>query len=278
MTTYETPVTNEIPSPPASPEPASPEPAGHGSASRELAGHGSARREPSARVRAGSARREPSARGRAPLSRAERAATGVAAVAVAGFAGYGFATHSPSTVGYVSSVLVIAAAVMGLRRAVLPPLLAAGLASAAIVTLAGGLIRVGHDVLYNANTGPYSPSLGTHYLQYDHFAHAYCSFVIVFACWFMLAAPYAGQGRRRDLVLLAVGAALGLGALNEMVEFIATLAHHGAHAGGYWNTGWDLVANFTGATAAGLVLARSKAGAKAGAWAGAKAGAWPGAA
>ena len=201
----------------------------------------------------------PSGPGRPPLSRAERAAAGTAAVGIAGFAGYGFATHSPSTVGYVSSVLIIAAAVVGLRRVVLPPLLAAGLAIAAIVTLAGGLIRVGHDVLYNANTGPYSPALGTYYLQYDHFAHAYCSFVIVFACWVMLAAPHAGTGRRGELVLLAVGAALGLGALNEMVEFIATLAHHGAHAGGYWNTGWDLVSNFTGVTAAGLVLARSKA-------------------
>ena len=47
-------------------------------------------------------------------------------------------------------------------------------------------------------------------------------------------------------MLLAAGAALGLGALNEMVEFIATLAQHSAHAGGYWNTGWDLIANFTG--------------------------------
>ena len=211
----------------------------------------------------------PSGPGRPPLSRAERAATGTAVVGIAGFAGYGFATHSPSTVGYVSSVLVIAAAVVGLRRVVLPPLLAAGLAVAAIVTLAGGLIRVGHDVLYNANTGPYNPALGTHYLQYDHFAHAYVSFVIVFACWFTLAAPHADGGnplrppavggRRGELVLLAVGAALGLGALNEMVEFIATLAHHGAHAGGYWNTGWDLIANFTGATAAGLVLARFQA-------------------
>lgn len=198
----------------------------------------------------------PSGSRRPPLSRAERAATGTAAVGIAGFAGYGFATHSPSTVGYVSSVLIIAAAVVGLRRVVLPPLLAAGLAIAAIVTLAGGLIRVGHDVLYNASTGPFNPALGTHYLQYDHFAHAYVSFVIVFACWVMLAAPHADGGRRGELVLLAVGAALGLGALNEMVEFIATLAHHGAHAGGYWNTGWDLIANFTGATAAGLVLAR----------------------
>ena len=35
-----------------------------------------------------------------------------------------------------------------------------------------------------------------------------------------------------------------LGALNEMVEF---LAHHGTHVGGYWNMGWDLVCNFIGA-------------------------------
>lgn len=46
-----------------------------------------------------------------------------------------------------------------------------------------------------------------------------------------------------------------------MAEFLATLAHHGGHAGGYWNTGWDLVCNFIGASAAGLLIARSRAGA-----------------
>jgi len=209
------------------------------------------------------ARRRPesSGQGRARLSRAECGAVQVAAVAVAGFCIYGFATGSPSTVGYVSAVIVIGAAIVWLRRAVLPGLLAAGLAIAAIATLAGGLINVGQDVLYNASIGPYSPALGTHVLQYDHFAHAYVSFVAVFACWVMLAVPHAGGDHRRELVILAVGAALGLGALNEMAEFAATLAHHGAHAGGYWNTGWDLVCNFIGAGAAGLVIARSRAGA-----------------
>ena len=43
---------------------------------------------------------------RACLSRAERGAVQVAAVAVAGFCIYGFATGSPSTVGYGSSVIV----------------------------------------------------------------------------------------------------------------------------------------------------------------------------
>jgi hypothetical protein len=202
---------------------------------------------------------EPPSPGRAQLSHAERGAVVVAAVAVAGFCIYGFATGSASTVGYVSSVIIMGAAIMWLRRAVLPGLLAAGLAIAAIATLAGGLINAGQNVLYNASIGPYSKTLGTHFLQYDHLAHAYVSFVAAFACWVMLAAPHAGADHRRGLVLLAAGAALGLGPLNEMAEFLATLAHHGAHAGGYWNTGWDLVCNFIGAGAAGLAIARSQA-------------------
>jgi len=136
---------------------------------------------------------------------------------------YGFAAVSPSIAGYVSSVIVIGSAIVWLRRAALPGLLAAGLAIAVIATLAGGLINAGQNVLYNASIGPYSKTLGTHFLQYDHLAHAYVSFVTAFTWWIMLAVPHAGANHRRELVILAVGAALGLGALNEMVEFLATL-------------------------------------------------------
>jgi hypothetical protein len=207
------------------------------------------------------ARRRPelSGQGRSRLSSAERRAFQVAALSVTAFCIYGFATGSPSTVGYVSSVIGIGAAIVWLRRAALPGALAAGLAIAAIATLAGGLINVGQNVLFNASIGPYSKMAGTHVLQYDHLIHAYVSFVVVFACWVMLAAPHAGADNRRELVLLAAVAALGLGALNEMVEFLTTLAHHGAHVGGYWNTGWDLVCNFIGAGAAGLVIAGTQA-------------------
>jgi hypothetical protein len=195
--------------------------------------------------------------GRPPLSRVERGALQIMAVALIGCCLYGFATGSPSTIGYVFSVLVIGAAIVWLRRAVLPDLLVIALAIAAELDLAGGLINVGQNVLYNASTGPYIKALGTHLLQYDHFVHAYVSFVTAFACWIMLAAPQATANYRRELVILAVGAALGFGALNEVVEFLATLAHHGAHAGGYWNTGWDLVCNAIGAGAAGLVIRKS---------------------
>lgn len=220
-----------------------------------------ARPEPSDRGPSFPEPSRPSRPGRPRLSRAERGALQVVAVALAGFGGYGFATGSPSTAGYVFSVVLIGAAVVWLRRAVLPDLLAVALAVAAVADLAGGLINVGQNVLYNASIGPYSAALGTHLLQYDHIAHAYVSFVTAFAGWVMLATPHAAAGHRRELVILAVGAALGLGALNEVAEFLATLAHHGGHAGGYWNTGWDLVCNAIGAGAAGLVIARSAAAA-----------------
>lgn len=49
---------------------------------------------------------------------------------------------------------------------------------------------------------------------------------------------------------------IGLGALNEVVEFVAT-RFMATNVGDYTNTGWDLVANLGGAAvAAGWVWAR----------------------
>jgi hypothetical protein len=47
---------------------------------------------------------------------------------------------------------------------------------------------------------------------------------------------------------------MGLGALNEVVEFIAVLTLPETNVGGYINTGWDLVYNAIGATVGGLLM------------------------
>jgi hypothetical protein len=56
------------------------------------------------------------------------------------------------------------------------------------------------------------------------------------------------------LMVLAAAAGMGLGALNELVEFVATLLIPETNVGGYLNTGWDLVANFVGASFAAAVI------------------------
>jgi hypothetical protein len=55
-------------------------------------------------------------------------------------------------------------------------------------------------------------------------------------------------------MILSAAAGLGFGALNEVVEFAATLLIPDTNVGGYRNTGWDLVANLFGATVAATII------------------------
>lgn len=175
-------------------------------------------------------------RGRAAFSRTERFGAAAVASSLVGFAVYGFANNEPSTIGYVSVVGVLGACLAVVRRQVLPDWLVKGLVVIAIGHLCGGLIRVGESVLYNTDPG-------WQVLQYDHIFHASASAFGVAVLW-TLASPNI-HGRSLALAMSALGA-LGFGALNEFVEFVATLAHSGSHVGGYMNTGWDFVANTFG--------------------------------
>lgn len=170
-------------------------------------------------------------------------------LAVVGFTGYGLATGAPSTVGYVASVAAVTGALVALRRRPLPGALPLALASIAIGHLAGGLVNVGDEVLYNV-------SFRTEILRYDHLLHGTAVFVGTLTVRALFAANDDGR-RAPGLLAVWVLSGLGLGALNELVEFLATLAHGGLHVGGYDNTGWDLVANLVGGVAAGVVIARS---------------------
>lgn len=55
------------------------------------------------------------------------------------------------------------------------------------------------------------------------------------------------------MVLCAAGG-MGFGALNEIIEFVATLVLPHTNVGGYVNTGWDLVYNALGSCGAAVVI------------------------
>jgi hypothetical protein len=176
----------------------------------------------------------------------ERIAASIVAASAAGFGAYGYITAAPSTTAYVLTVGAIGIGLALLRRTSLPGPLAVGLAFLAIAHLAGGLVRVGDEVLYNTHV--VNPAL-----QYDHPVHASGVFLGTLAIWwlFLRELPL----RRGPLVLVAILGGLGLGAVNETIEFAMTMLHDGSHVGGYQNTGWDLVSNVAGSLAAGAVIA-----------------------
>jgi uncharacterized membrane protein YjdF len=170
-----------------------------------------------------------------------------AAAVVVTFGAYGVAIGSPNTAIYLVGIVLLGALLLRVARAPLPGWLGTAIAVAAGLHLAGGLVPVGDDVLYNATAGG-------QLWRYDHLAHGFASFV---------GTVLAAHLLRRDGVTLPLAvwllAGLGMGALNETIEFLSTMVQTSSHVGGYTNTGWDLVSNVVGCALALPVLRRTAA-------------------
>lgn len=172
-------------------------------------------------------------------------------LALVGFTVYGILDAVPGTVEYAVTITALVVLVSRLRTRVLPAPVVYAAATSAILHLGGGLIRVGNGVLYNATPGP-------ELLRYDHLGHALGTFVGALLVWELLVRDSCAATGRSALVTLTALAALGLGAVNETIEYLATLLHGGTHVGGYTNTGWDLVTNLLAGTLAGIVIHRRR--------------------
>ncbi len=139
-----------------------------------------------------------------------------------------------------------------------------GLSVWGLAHMAGGLVHV--PASWPTNEGQqvlYSLWLAPGVLKYDNIVHGYGFGVMMLVCWEGLAAALRRRGVEAEptggLLLLCGAAALGFGALNEVVEFVATLLLPSTNVGGYRNTGWDLVANLVGVLiVTGLIVWRRR--------------------
>ena len=104
----------------------------------------------------------------------------------------------------------------------------------------------------------YSLWLVPGYLKYDQVVHAFGFGVTTWVCWQGLTAACESRGAALrptlGLMVLVAAAGMGFGAMNEVVEFAATLLVPETNVGGYFNTGWDLVANLVGVIAAAALI------------------------
>ena len=157
----------------------------------------------------------------------------------------------------VVMVILIAAVLLLHFRVGLASVALWGLSLWGLLHMAGGLWQVPESwpvkgdshVLYNLWLVP-------GWLKYDQFVHAYGFGLVTWVCWQSLQRAFTRLGHACrptwGLVVLCLMAGMGFGALNEVVEFMATLTIPETNVGGYENTGWDLVANTIGAGLAGL--------------------------
>ncbi len=99
-------------------------------------------------------------------------------------------------------------------------------------------------VLYSLRLFPNLP-------RYDQVVHTFGFFSAAVACYEALRVLLDARASFAAAVV-AVLMSIGLGAINEIVEFIAVLTIPDTNVGGYTNTAWDLVCNTIGATTAGL--------------------------
>lgn len=165
--------------------------------------------------------------------------------------------HNAEFVYYTAVMAVLIASVIVIdRRVLLSPVVLWGLVLWGLAHMGGGTVHIagpdGPKVLYNFRPSPDLP-------RYDQVIHALGFGITTLACWEGLAGMVGGRPQARvqptlGLVLAAMLMSMGLGALNELIEFIATRILEQTNIGGYENTGWDLVSNQVGITAVGVVL------------------------
>ncbi|OVE74948.1 hypothetical protein BVX95_00805 [archaeon D22] len=120
-----------------------------------------------------------------------------------------------------------------------------GMNSWLILHLLGGMAKIGSTRLYDFMLldiigEPY------HILKYDQFVHAYCYFFAAFFIYTLIKkeAPKMQWGLA---VFLTIVASIGIGGINEIIEFMAVVLVDSNGVGGYYNTAIDLVANTIGA-------------------------------
>lgn len=161
---------------------------------------------------------------------------------------------------YIVIMLVLAVVIWLVHRAISLPLpLLWALSLWGLMHMAGGLIPLPADWPIDGSIRVlYSWWLVPDRLKYDQIVHAYGFGVATWVCWHGIRSAIIVRGGNPaptfGLLVLAATAGMGLGALNEVIEFAVTLSVPETNVGGYINTGWDLVANGVGAVCAATFI------------------------
>ncbi|SFI70469.1 hypothetical protein [Planctomicrobium piriforme] len=162
---------------------------------------------------------------------------------------------------YAAVLVAMGACVLVLhRQARLHPAALWGLSLWGFAHMCGGLVAIPES--WPVNPGEphvlYNWWIIPGWLKYDQLVHASGFGLTTWICWQALRRAFENRGvavtPSFGLLILCVAGGMGFGALNEVVEFLATRLMPNTNVGGYENTGWDLVFNLLGSVIAAVLI------------------------
>lgn len=180
---------------------------------------------------------------------------------IAVFSAWFLAIGNYEFIWYIATMIAMIALVgRNLRVAEFPVGLLWALTLWGLAHMAGGGVPVGDKVLYATVLLPLTENGELTILKFDQLVHAYGFGVAAWLLFHILRRNHPGmQGGWSIYVYPALGA-MGLGAVNEIIEFTAVIGIGETGVGGYFNTALDLVFNAVGAIIAVIWLAARNRG------------------
>ena len=189
---------------------------------------------------------------------AEKAVAGFVLFYLAVFSAWFFSIGNNEFIIYIVTMLVLMGLIGStLRVGEYPTPMLWALALWGLLHCAGGGVPVGDKVLYATQIIPLIGNGETEMalLKYDQFVHALGFAVTAWVLWHVLTRHYPDIRNTWTAYAFPALASMGLGAVNEIIEFSAVVIVQNTGVGGYINTALDLCFNGAGALIAVLVIA-----------------------
>lgn len=175
---------------------------------------------------------------------------------VVGFTAWFLSIGNFEFIVYVVTLLGLMALVgLSLGKGEYPPAILWALSIWGLLHMAGGGLPVNGSVLYNLVLLPMGSVLDSPVLKYDQVVHAYGFGVAAWLLHHLLMRHFPDTRGTATAILYPALASMGLGAVNEMIEFSAVVMVPDTNVGGYVNTALDLVFNALGAFAGAILAA-----------------------
>ena len=154
----------------------------------------------------------------------------------------------------LTMIMLISLVVANFRKVEFPIFMLWLLAFLGLTHMAGGGIIVGKSVLYSYKVVQIAGSGDLALLKYDQIIHAFGAGVTTWVLWHLLVLNSPILRNTWTVYIYSALAAVGLGAMNEVIEFSAVLIVQETNVGGYFNTALDLVFNSLGAIGAMILI------------------------